>query len=99
MGVTLSDPHRTPVLHGIQDEMPDFRAERLSPTSLQESSGFTAAPVALNWMLGFRALKPVLADPGNFCSPSSKGVPSRVPGEGILSKTRGADSGSAQRLC
>lgn len=56
--------------------MSDLGAELLSPTFLQESAGFMAALVALTWMLGFRALKSVLANPGNFCSSSSKGHPS-----------------------
>ena len=58
-----------------------------------------AALVALTWMLGFKALKSVLVNAGNFCSSSSKGASFRVPGEGVLSRTRGADSGSARHLC
>lgn len=56
-------------------------------------------PVALTWILGFGALKSVLANPGSFCSSSSKGVSSRVLGMAAFSRLRAAGSPRARRLC
>lgn len=60
----------------------------IEPSSSAGGHWARGPSVALTWILGFGVLKSVLANPGNFCSSSSKGVSSWVPAEAASSRVR-----------